>query len=129
MKIRSFSVSFNQKSTSGSILIGLTIGLIGLVSVLFTVVSAYKKGTDREMCISAMTSIQKATHGYANLHQLHPGDPAPSLMTILMSEGYHSNLEGCPAQGTYTYNSTIPSGEQAVVTCSISTHVVDRIIE
>ena len=48
--------------------------LLGLISVLFIGVSAYREGSNRAKCILNMSNVQKAVRAYQNLYEKNEGD-------------------------------------------------------
>ena len=48
--------------------------LLGLISVLFIGVSAYREGSNRSKCILTISNVQKAVRSYQNLYELDEGD-------------------------------------------------------
>ena len=61
----------NTKKQAGLTLIEITLViavLLGLISVLFIGVSAYKEGSNRAKCILNISSFQKAVRSYQNLY-------------------------------------------------------------
>lgn len=48
--------------------------LLGLISVLFIGVSAYREGSNRSKCILTISNVQKAVRSYQNLYELNEGD-------------------------------------------------------
>ncbi len=67
----------NTKNSAGMTLIEVTLViavLLGLISVLFIGVKAYKRGSDRAKCILNVSTLQKAVRSYQNLYELEEGD-------------------------------------------------------
>ena len=93
--------------------------LLGLITVLFLGVAAYKKGSDRATCILNISTVQKAMRSYANLYQLNEGD-AISQGQIVGPDKMIETAPTCPAQGMYTYNLTIPPVGTAHLSCEIN---------
>jgi prepilin-type N-terminal cleavage/methylation domain-containing protein len=94
--------------------------LLLLVGVLFIGVTAWKSGANTAACIVNLASVQKAARGYANMNQLQITSPETSA--ALTTAGFWSSAPTCPAGGTYTYKSVVPSQGVAYVTCNISGH-------
>ncbi len=114
-----------SRSCSGMSIIELSLViavLLGLISVLFIGVTAYKKGVDRARCIHNMNTIQKSVLAYANLNGYNSGANITGLNAILTSEGYFGTALSCPASGTYSYTSIIPITGETYTTCSIAEH-------
>ena len=94
--------------------------LLLLVGVLFIGITAWKNGANTAACIINLSSIQKAARGYANINQLNTGSPL--LVTTLTNAGYWVTVTVCPAGGTYTPKTVVPSQGIAYMTCSITGH-------
>ncbi len=90
--------------------------LLGLISVLFIGVGAYKEGSDRAKCILNITNTQKAARSYQNMYEKDAGQ------ILLLNElvGPNRMLENtpvCPAGGTYSYDDAVPQVGEAYLTC------------
>jgi prepilin-type N-terminal cleavage/methylation domain-containing protein len=94
--------------------------LLLLVGVLFIGITAWKNGANTAACIINLSSIQKAARGYANMNQLNTG--APLVVATLTTAGFWGTVPVCPAAGTYTPMTTVPSQGTAYMSCSISGH-------
>jgi prepilin-type N-terminal cleavage/methylation domain-containing protein len=94
--------------------------LLLLVGVLFIGITAWKNGANTAACVVNLSSVQKAARGYANMNQLQIASPETSAS--LTTAGFWSSAPTCPAGGTYTYKSVVPSQGVAYVTCNISGH-------
>lgn len=99
--------------------------LLGLISVTFVGVLAYKQGSNRAMCIQNVSSVQKAMRSYCNFNKLNPGDPISDLHRKLITEAkFFSHEPACPSGSTYTYiDGQVPAVEALFITCSITDHV------
>ena len=99
--------------------------LLGLISVLFIGVGAYREGSNRAGCILNISNVQKAVRSYQNLYELSAGGSLASTLII----GTGRMLETAPtcrSGGTYTYGTTVPAVGVAYATCSLGasqTHV------
>jgi prepilin-type N-terminal cleavage/methylation domain-containing protein len=118
-------VSHSQK---GFTLIEVTLViavLIGLISVTFVGVLAYKQGSNRAMCIQNVSSVQKAMRSYCNFNELNPGDSVSDLHGKLITQGkFFSHEPACPSGGTYTFiEGSVPAVGSLYITCSILDHV------
>jgi hypothetical protein len=112
-----------QVGQSGTTLIELSVViavLLLLVGVLFIGITAWKNGANTAACIINLTSIQKAARGYANMKQLSIGASLP--VATLTTAGYWGTVPVCPAGGTYTPMTTVPSQGVAYMTCSLLGH-------
>jgi type II secretory pathway pseudopilin PulG len=120
----------NNKKQAGLTLIEITLViavLLGLISVLFIGVSAYKEGSNRAKCILNISSYQKAVRSFQNLYEKEASD------TYAVSEvaGTGKLLETfptCPSGGDYTpADATVtglsfPSVGTAALTCDKTDH-------
>ncbi len=116
-------IKLNKKGQAGLTLIEVTLViavLLGLISVLFIGVAAYKKGSDRAKCILNISTVQKAVRSYANMYEKDTG--ATIATADYIGAGlFIENLPTCPTTtGVYTYQTTIPSAGTAMVDCSLS---------
>ena len=113
----------HQGRQRGTTLIELSVViavLLLLVGVLFIGITAWKNGANQAACIINLSSIQKATRGYQNMTGLSTG--AALTVATMTSVGFWSVAPTCPAGGTYTPKSVVPSQGIAYMTCSITGH-------
>lgn len=94
--------------------------LLGLISVLFIGVAAYKKGSDRAKCVLNISTVQKAARSYQNMYELSNGDGLV-VGDIAGSGKMIESTPECPAAGTYTFGTTVPGAGTAYLSCSLST--------
>lgn len=115
-------LKLNKKGQAGLTLIEVTLViavLLGLISVLFIGVAAYKKGSDRAKCILNIATVQKAVRSYQNLYELSIGEAL--VDTDIAGPGKMiETTPACPASGTYTFGTTVPAASTAYLTCSLS---------
>lgn len=115
------------KKQAGLTLIEITLViavLLGLISVLFIGVSAYKEGSDRAKCILNISAYQKAVRSYQNLYD-KAADSADGSTTgdaldtaDIVGEGkFLEAAPTCPRGGTYTPASTYPAVGTAALVC------------
>lgn len=112
----------NIKKQAGLTLIEVTLViavLLGLISVLFIGVSAYKEGSNRAKCILNIATVQKAVRSYQNLYELDMGD-ALVVGTITGAGNMIETQPTCPSSGTYTFGTVVPAAGIAYLTCSLS---------
>ncbi len=110
----------NLKKKAGLTLIEVTLViavLLGLISVLFIGVSAYKEGSNRSKCILNISNVQKAVRSYQNLYEKAVGD-ALVQATLAGSGKLLETVPTCPSSGTYTWLGTVPAVGTAYLTCS-----------
>ncbi len=116
-------MKLNQlKKQAGLTLIEVTLViavLLGLISVLFIGVTAYREGSNRANCILNITNVQKAVRSYQNLYELEETDTlaeATFIGTGLMIE----TTPECPSDGTYAFLGTVPEIGDLYLTCSLA---------
>ena len=109
--------------------------LLSLVSVLFLGAQAWKRGSDRALCIIHIENVQKGVRSFANLYGYDPGGNAPSLQSQVIGLGrFIENTPVCPSNGTYSYgedygNDTIPPVGDLYLKCSLASsnaHIPDN---
>ena len=112
----------NTKKIAGLTLIEITLViavLLGLISVLFIGVSAYKEGSNRAKCILNMSNVQKAVRAYQNLYEKSEGDTL--ALTDLVGNGkLIETAPECPSQGTYSAAGNVPPVGTVYLTCSLA---------
>ncbi len=112
----------NLKKQAGLTLIEVTLViavLLGLISVLFIGVSAYREGSNRAKCILNISNVQKAVRSYQNLYELSVGSSLASTAII----GTGKMLEtspSCGSGGSYTLGTTVPAVGSAYASCSLA---------
>lgn len=117
-----------SRLNSGFTLIEITVVvavLLGLITVVFIGVVAYKKGSNRAQCIQNISTSQKAVRSFANLRGLNPGDSVDNLQDLLYGEGrFLPILPECPSDGEYTFlENQIPEVGQPYLACDFEDHV------
>ncbi len=116
----------NSKKQAGLTLIEVTLViavLLGLISVLFIGVSAYKEGSNRAKCILNITNVQKAVRSYQNMYEKKVTDTlAFETGNSVFGEGkLIEELPVCPSGGDYTGAGSIPAIGTAYLTCDYQT--------
>ncbi len=113
--------NITKRNTAGMTLIEITLViavLLGLISVLFIGVKAYKKGSDRGKCILNVSTVQKAVRSHQNLYELDEGDDL-AQGAIAGTGKMLEVVPGCPTKdNTYTYLSVVPDTGAQYVTCN-----------
>jgi competence protein ComGC len=110
----------NPRKTLGLTLIEVTLViavLLGLISVLFIGVAAYKKGADRAECLVNSASVQKAVRAYANIYQLNPGDSLIHTTRLVGSGGMFETEPACPQYGAYLWETQVPAIGTPYIDC------------
>lgn len=101
--------------------------LLSLISVLFIGARAWKRGSDRSICIIHIQSVQKGVRSYANLYGFGEGDNAPDLQNKVIGLGrFVESMPTCPSNGTYSYGATygintIPPVGELYLQCTLAT--------
>ena len=81
--------------------------LLTLISLLFFGAQAWKRGSDRAMCIMHISNVQKGVRSYSNLYGFSPGANAPNLESQIIGLGrFVENTPVCPGGGAYTFGAT-----------------------
>ncbi len=119
----------NIKKQAGLTLIEVTLViavLLGLISVLFIGVTAYREGSNRAKCILNITNVQKAVRSYQNLFELvgpeAGGDVSDLAEGDIIGDGKMiAQTPTCPSAGEYTFGTAVPSIGEAYLTCSLAT--------
>lgn len=128
MRLPSSSICRSSRKP-GMTLLELTIVilvLMSLISILFVGAQAWKRGSDRTMCIMNIQTVQKAMRSYANLYGYNEGENVTALRERLISrDAYLAAAPVCPGGGTYTYGETygtdtIPPVGELYLSCSLS---------
>ncbi|RPJ35149.1 MAG: hypothetical protein EHM17_03890 [Verrucomicrobiaceae bacterium] len=101
--------------------------LMSLISILFFGARAWKRGSDRAICIIHIQNVQKALRGYSNIHGFSPGANAPDLQARLIGiGGFIDAAPVCPGSGDYSFGETygpdtIPPLGTLYMECSLAT--------
>lgn len=97
--------------------------LLSLVTILFIGAQAWKKGSDRTLCIASLANVQKGVRGYCNLYAFQPGQTVSGLKDKVIGLGRFVESEpSCPRDGTYTFGGDqVPSVGVLYMTCSLAT--------
>ncbi len=117
-----------RNGLSGMTLLELTVVilvLLSLITTLFFGAQAWKRGSDRALCIIHIQSVQKGVRSYANLYGFMPGAMAPNLQNQVIGLGrFVESTPLCPGNGTYTFgqisgNDTVPPMGELYTQCSL----------
>lgn len=115
-------LNLNKKGQAGMTLIEITLViavLLGLISVLFIGVAAYKEGSDRAKCILNISTMQKAVRSYQNLNELDEG--ATLTTTDLIGAGkMFETAPVCNSGGSYTPAGVVPTTNTPYLVCSLA---------
>jgi len=109
------TISRNNRS-KGMTLIELTVVIIvilTLISVLFIGAQAYKKGSERALCILNIRNVQQAVRSDQNINERSPGDPGLVEIKIYDLAGLVYLTEPlCPSGADYTFQ---PDGKYPLI--------------
>ncbi|MEO5914322.1 MAG: type II secretion system protein [Luteolibacter sp.] len=119
-----------RNGKSGMTLLEMTVVilvLLTLISVMFFGAKAWKRGSDRAMCIVLIQNVQKGVRSFSNLNGYAPGDNATNLQNQVIGMGkFVENTPICPGNGTYNFGvafgvDTIPPEGELYMQCSLGT--------
>lgn len=98
--------------------------LLGLITVAFSGMSAYKEGANRALCIHHVTNVQKAMRSYCHFQDLEPGQSTTNLRKGIFEDSqFFTNAPVCPSGGTYVFHEgTVPAIGTLFMHCSITGH-------
>lgn len=115
-------LSNNTKKQAGLTLIEITLViavLLGLISVLFIGVTAYKEGSNRAKCILNISNVQKAARSYQNLYEKEVDNTFETDM-IIGAGRLIDTAPVCPSSGTYAFAATFPALGTPFMSCSLA---------
>ncbi len=102
--------------------------LLSLITILFIGAKAWKRGSDRTICIINIHNVQKGVRGYSNLYGYSPGASVPGLQGQIIGLGrFVESTPNCPAGGQYSFGAdtggpdVIPDTGKAYMACDLST--------
>ena len=120
---------FAAQALPGMTLLELTVVilvLMTLVTTLFFGAQAWKRGSDRALCIIHIQNVQKGMRSYSNLYGFSPGSAAPNLQSQIIGLGrFIENPPVCPGDGNYTFGqtygvNTVPPLGELYMECSLA---------
>lgn len=100
--------------------------LLTLVTTLFFGAQAWKRGSDRALCIIHIQNVQKAVRSYANLYGYSPGASVTNLQAQVFGLGrFVETVPTCPGDGIYSFGQTygtdtIPPLGELYLQCSLA---------
>lgn len=87
--------------------------ILSLISILFVGARAWKKGSDRTLCIMNIRNVQQGVRAYSNLYGFSAGGNAPDLKSKIVGLGRYVEIDpACPSTGTYAFGGTL--GENTI---------------
>jgi type II secretory pathway pseudopilin PulG len=114
--------SYQRACQCGTTIIELSVViavLLLLVGVLFIGVVGWKNGANAAICITNLSSIQKAARGYQSVNGLLTGSAETSAQ--LLNASFWARTPVCPGGGVYSMLPTAPGPGVAYATCSLVT--------
>jgi type II secretory pathway pseudopilin PulG len=99
--------------------------LLSLITILFIGAKAWKRGSDRALCIMNIQHIQKGVRSYANMYGFQPGANAPNLKSEIVGMGrFVESTPVCPGGGSYTFGAvhgadTVPPLGTVYMECTL----------
>lgn len=103
--------------------------LLSLISLLFIGARAWKRGSDRTLCILQIGNVQQGVRSYSNLYGYAPGEMVPNLQGHVIGLGkFLETSPICPTSGSYTFGEeygpdTIPPTGTLYMKCSLSASI------
>lgn len=100
--------------------------LLSLISILFIAAQAWKRGSDRTLCIIHIHNVQKGVRSFSNMYGYGPGQSVTGLEARVIGLGkFVEKTPICPGSGTYTYGETfgpdtIPPIGELYLSCSLA---------
>lgn len=113
-----------RRRPSGLTLIELTVVilvLLSLITVLFIGARAWKRGSDRAGCVINIRNAQQAVRSFQNLRGRNDGAALDFNADLVGAGNFIETFPVCPANGTYTPASAIPTLGALVLPCSLGT--------
>lgn len=102
--------SAGRREPVGMTLLELTVVilvLMTLITILFFGAQAWKRGSDRALCIMQIQNVQKAVRSYSNLYGYSPGATVSGLKNQIIGLGrFVETTPTCPGNGTYSFGQT-----------------------
>lgn len=114
---------------SGMTLLELTVVilvLLSLISILFIGAQAWKRGSDRAMCIVQIQNVQKGVRSFSNLYGYSPSQSVAGLQMRVIGLGkFVEDTPECPGSGTYSFGQTfgvdtIPPVGELYMQCTLA---------
>lgn len=100
--------------------------LLSLITILFFGAQAWKRGSDRTLCVMHIHNVQKGVRSFSNLYGYGPGQSVTGLKARIVGLGkFVEKTPSCPGSGTYTYGptfgeDTIPPIGELYLDCSLA---------
>ena len=96
--------------------------MLSMVVILFIGGRAWKRGSDRALCIATLEAVQKGVRGYSNLYGYNPGTTVAGLEGRVIGLGrFVEKVPDCPGGGNYTMlGDSIPPIGTLYASCSLA---------
>ena len=100
--------------------------LLSLITILFIGTRAWKRASNRSLCIMNITSVQKGVRAYSNLYGFDTGSTVPGLLDeVIGFDRFVKKVPICPGNGEYSFGeefgvNTIPPIGTLYMTCSLA---------
>lgn len=97
--------------------------MLTLITILFIGARAWKRGSDRTLCIMQIQNVQKGVRSYTNLYGHSEGDTVLDLQSKVIGLGrFVESVPRCPANGNYNFGGdTIPMVGTLYMDCDLAT--------
>lgn len=114
----------NSSLRRGMTLLELTVVILvilTLVGVLFLGANAWKRGSDRSVCVLNLQRIQQAVRGLSNLYGYSPGSTVVDLQSrVIGVDEFLQEMPECPGGGDYdTLGDQVPPLGTLYARCSL----------
>jgi hypothetical protein len=96
--------------------------LLSFATLLFIGGRAWKRGSDRVLCLVNLGAVQKGVRGFSNLYDYRPGEAVANLESRIIGPGrFVESAPACPGQGSYgTQGDLIPAYGVLYMACSLA---------
>lgn len=97
--------------------------LLSLITILFFGAQAWKRGSDRAICIINIQNVQKGVRSYSNLYGYGPGSTVTDLKIQVIGFGrFVETNPTCPGGGVYSFESEnmIPNMGTLYMKCQLA---------
>lgn len=117
MKLNKKTARYFHASGMTLIEVSLVIALmLGLISVAFLGIGAYRKGADKARCRMQLAAVQKAVRAQSNFQNLSIGATFGSADAFGVGKALES-APICPSGGAYIWGSSVPALHNPYGTC------------
>lgn len=101
--------------------------LLSLITILFIGAQAWKRGSDKAMCIVQIQNVQKGVRSFSNLYGYSPSQSVSGLQMRVIGLGkFVEDTPECPGSGAYSFGQTfgpdtIPPVGELYMQCTLAT--------